>query len=110
MTDAQLAARVNHSIQPTSNAAKPAERRARVEVGSAGALEAAADFGERQRDQHRRHADRRDHPRAPGAGRRGQRRGQREYRAADDLVDADRGEIPAPSSRAERGARAAAAA
>ena len=46
MTEAQLAARVNHIIQPTSNAGEPAERGAGVEVGPAGPVEAAADLGE----------------------------------------------------------------
>ena len=59
-------------------------------------VEAAADFGEAQRDRQRREAHQHEADRAPGADLRRDLRRHQEDRAADHLVDADRGEIPAP--------------
>ncbi len=70
------------------------ERRARIQIRAAGALEPAADFGERHRDHHRRQADGCDHPRAPGSSTGSERCGEREHRGADDLIDTDGREIP----------------
>ena len=105
ITLAWLAARVNHCIQPTSNADEAAERRAGVEIGAAGAIEAAADFREAQRHGERGEPHQHEADRAPGADLRRDLRRHQEDRAADHLVDADRGEVPAPERAPQRACR-----
>ena len=83
---------------------EPAERRARVEIRTARPLEAAADFGEAKRDEQRREAGHDERRHAPGADLRGHARRRQENGAADDLVDADRRQIPAPQLAPERDA------
>ncbi len=78
-----------------------AERRACVEVRASGSLEAAPCFGERQRREQRGESDRCDEPRSPCPGRRGEPRGEREDAAADHLVHADGGEVPAAQLAAQ---------
>ena len=75
-------------------AAVAAEGSAGVEIGAAGALESAADFGETERDGQREEADQHEADRAPGADLRSHLRRPHEDGAADHLVHADRSEIP----------------
>ena len=57
---------------PLVLASEAAECGLGVEIRSAGGVEAAADLGEGQRDQHRRDADEDDQDRAPAADERGE--------------------------------------
>jgi hypothetical protein len=84
---------------------EPAERRARVEIRPAGAVEAAAQFGETQRDGERREPHQHERDRTPGANLRRHLRRHQKDRAADHLVDADGGQIPT-AQRAPQGEHA----
>ena len=95
ITLAWLAARVNHCIQPTSNADEAAERRARVEVRAAGAVRTGCRPPRSTARRRARRAPSDERERAPAADLRGDLRRHQEDGAADHLVDADRGEIPA---------------
>src|SRR5215467_9491025 len=66
----------------------------REQIRSARRVEPAADFREGDRDEHRREPDSEDEQRAPRADGRGERGGHREDGAADDLIDANRGQVP----------------
>ena len=81
---------------------EPPERRARIEIRSTGALEAAAGFREAQRDGERCEPHQHESDRAPGADLGGHLRRHQKDGAADDLIDPDRGEIPAPERASQR--------
>ena len=102
MTDAQLATRREPLHPADFERREAAERRTREEVRAASRVEPAAHLRERRRDhqRHESHAD--DEEGAPAAGRCGQRCGQREDGAADDLIDANRAQVPAPELAAKR--------
>ena len=102
ITLAWLAARVNHCIQPDFERDEASERRARVEIRTAGAVEAAADFGEAQRHGERRDAHQHETDRTPRADLRRDLRGHEEDRAADHLIDADRRQVPAAERALQR--------
>ena len=106
---ARLARRAREPLHPADlERREAAERRARVEIRSAGAVEAAADLGEAQRDRQRREAHQHEPDRrSTRADLRRDLRRHQEDRAADHLIDADRGQIPAAERARSVGAAAA---
>ena len=96
MADRRLARDAREPHHPADfEADEAAVRRARRQVRAAGAIEAAADLGKAQRDQQRRKPDREKRQRAPGPDLPRDVGRQQKDGAADDLIDADRGQIPA---------------
>ncbi len=90
-------------MQPSDlKADRRPERFAGIEIGSAGLIEPAADFGEADDDDEDAGAGEQDGRRTPGAGERGQRRGKTEDAAADDAIDDDGGERPSADGADER--------
>ena len=68
-------------------------------------VHAAAGFGEIQRDGHRQQTDKANGDPAPAAERRRQRGRHGKHRAADDLIDANRRQVPLRELAAELGLR-----
>ena len=101
--DARLARGAREPLHPADlEADEIAERRARVEIRAAGRVEAAAQLGEAERDGERQQPDQDEADRAPRADLRRDLRRPEEDRAADHLVDAERGEVPASERALQR--------
>ncbi len=94
-----------HSREPQQPADfetdETSERRARGKNGAAGSIEAAARFCEAQGDRQGQQADGQKRKRSPRTDPGMDLRRQQEDRAADHLVDADRGQVPLPQRAAQ---------
>ena len=89
-------------MQPADlEADERAERRPREEIGAAGLAEPARHFGEAEHDDQRRDSANDDCQRTPRAGQDRERGRQAEHAGADDGIDDDRGQVPAPDGAHE---------